>query len=104
MSLSLLLAAIALPTTALEPLDDRALTAALDALIDGHPTAKRTTVALKVVDPWTSEVLYDRHGDRLLTPASNLKIYTSAAALDLLGPEDIAPAARIAIDPPYRIN
>ena len=32
-------------------------------------------------------VLYSRNGDRLFTPASNMKVYTTAAALDLLGTE-----------------
>lgn len=32
-------------------------------------------------------VLYSRNGDKLFTPASNMKIYTTAAALDLLGPD-----------------
>jgi serine-type D-Ala-D-Ala carboxypeptidase/endopeptidase (penicillin-binding protein 4) len=71
---------------AVEPLDADALRQSLDALIDQHPTAKRTTVTLKVVDLATGEVLYDRGGSKLLIPASNLKIYTAAAALDLLGP------------------
>ena len=30
-------------------------------------------------------VLYSRNGDKLFTPASNMKIYTTAAGLDLLG-------------------
>ena len=30
-------------------------------------------------------VLYFRNGDRLFTPASNMKVYTTAVALDLLG-------------------
>src|SRR5712692_1377504 len=30
-------------------------------------------------------VIYSRNGDKLFTPASNMKIYTTAAALDLLG-------------------
>ncbi len=72
---------------AIEPLDSKALAKALDELIDTHPVTKRTNVTLKVVDLESGEVLYDRGGDRLLTPASNLKIYTAAAALDLLGPE-----------------
>ncbi len=71
----------------LTALDADQLAAALTDMLDGHPTAQRTTVTLKVVDLETGEVLYDRGGDKLLTPASNLKIYTSAAALHLLGPE-----------------
>ena len=62
------------------------LLASLDEVLDSDPTSRRTTVALKVIDVATGEVLYDRHGDRLFTPASNLKIYTSACALDTFGP------------------
>lgn len=82
---SVLLAAGA--THAIEPLDVSALTENLDTLIDQHPTAERTTITLKVIDLETGDVLYDRGGGKLLIPASNLKIYTAAAALDLLGPE-----------------
>jgi D-alanyl-D-alanine carboxypeptidase/D-alanyl-D-alanine-endopeptidase (penicillin-binding protein 4) len=32
-------------------------------------------------------LLYERNADRLFTPASNMKIYTTAVALDLLGPD-----------------
>lgn len=69
------------------PLDGPALRGALDALIDGHSSARRTTVYLKVVDLQSGKVLYDRGSDKLLTPASNLKIYTSACALDTFGPD-----------------
>ena len=69
------------------PLDNSGLSDALDSLIEGHPTYKRTTVCLKVVDLQSGDVLYDRHGTRLLTPASNLKMYTTACALDAFGPE-----------------
>ncbi len=72
---------------AVEPLDTGSLRDTLDTVLDNHPTAKRTTVTLKVVDLESGEVLYDRGGGKLLIPASNLKIYTAAAALDLLGPE-----------------
>ncbi len=74
-------------THAIEPLDASSLTQTLDTLIDNHPTAERSTVTLKVIDLESGEVLYDRGGGKLLIPASNLKIYTAAAALDLLGPE-----------------
>lgn len=59
----------------------------LDEILDSHPTAKRTTVTLKVVDLASGETIYDRDGDRLQVPASNLKIYTSACALDAFGPD-----------------
>lgn len=32
-------------------------------------------------------VLYARHADRLFTPASNMKVYTTAVALEMLGPD-----------------
>ncbi|MEM9914701.1 MAG: D-alanyl-D-alanine carboxypeptidase [Planctomycetota bacterium] len=83
------LTACAIPGSAgdLEPLDAEALQDTLTELIATHPTAKRTNVALKVTDLETGEVLFDQNSDKLYTPASNLKIYTSAAALDLLGPD-----------------
>lgn len=63
------------------------LSGQLDSIIDNHETASRTIVTLKVKDLESGELLYDRHGGWLLTPASNLKLYTSAAALDEFGPE-----------------
>lgn len=82
------LTACALPGTgaALKPLEAETLQDTLTALIANHPTAKRTNVALKVTDLKTGEVLFDQNSNKLFTPASNLKIYTSAAALELLGP------------------
>lgn len=71
----------------LTPLDRDHLGDSLDTLIRRHPASKRTNIALKVVDLETQEVLYDLDGDKLYTPASNLKIYSSAAALALLGPD-----------------
>ncbi|HCR49241.1 MAG TPA: D-alanyl-D-alanine carboxypeptidase/D-alanyl-D-alanine-endopeptidase [Rhodothermales bacterium] len=42
---------------------------------------------IKVMDLTNGEVLYERNPERPLTPASNMKLYTTAAALDLLGPD-----------------
>lgn len=72
---------------AADPLIAAALEERLDEVLDNHPTAKRTTVTLKVVDLESGETIYDRGGDRLQVPASNLKIYTSACALDTFGPD-----------------
>ncbi|MEM1446764.1 MAG: D-alanyl-D-alanine carboxypeptidase/D-alanyl-D-alanine-endopeptidase [Planctomycetota bacterium] len=68
-------------------LDATQLAAALDNLLNTHDTAKRTNVTLVVRDLETGDTLYNRGGDKLLTPASNLKIYTAAAAIDLLRPD-----------------
>lgn len=73
--------------SAADATDDKTLVERLDQILDSHPTAKRTTVTLRVVDLESGEILYDRGGDRLQVPASNLKIYTSACALDVFGPE-----------------
>lgn len=38
-----------------------------------------------VVSTANGQLLYSRNGDKLFTPASNMKLYTTAVALDLLG-------------------
>ncbi len=82
-----LLVATVRSASAADSLDAAALEKQLDAVLDNHPTAQRTTVTLKVVDLESGETIYDRGGDRLQVPASNLKIYTSACALDTFGPD-----------------
>jgi serine-type D-Ala-D-Ala carboxypeptidase/endopeptidase (penicillin-binding protein 4) len=88
---ALLLAAIDLAAArraaVAEGIDAETLQARLDEILDDHPTAKRTTVTLRVLDLESGETLYDRGGDKLQVPASNLKIYTSACALDAFAPE-----------------
>lgn len=69
------------------PLSADALADALAQLLDTHDTSQRTNVTLVIRDLETGETLFDRGGGKLLIPASNLKIYTAAAAIDLLGPE-----------------
>lgn len=68
---------------------DRALPAetleGLDSLV--AKASRRADVAVHARDLRTGAVLYDAHGDALLNPASNQKVFTGAAALDLLGSE-----------------
>ncbi len=45
-----------------------------------------STIALVVGDLNDRSVLYEQNADLLLTPASNQKLFTSAAALSILGP------------------
>src|SRR6185312_13522085 len=42
---------------------------------------------VQVVSLSNGRVLYSRNADKLFTPASNMKVYTTAVALDLLGAE-----------------
>ena len=58
----------------------------LDALL-ANPALAGANVGLVVKDAATGSTLYDHHGTDLLLPASNLKLFTSATAMDVLGPD-----------------
>ncbi|MCX5069503.1 D-alanyl-D-alanine carboxypeptidase/D-alanyl-D-alanine-endopeptidase [Micromonospora lupini] len=61
------------------------LRATIDTILaDSRLAGAQTSVV--VVDTSTGQTLYDRNGDRRLVPASNTKLLTSTAALELLGP------------------
>jgi D-alanyl-D-alanine carboxypeptidase/D-alanyl-D-alanine-endopeptidase (penicillin-binding protein 4) len=85
--LLLLTAACAPPALAPPPaVDERA---ALRRVIDSMLAAPETRHArwgVLIVDPDASDTLYSRDAGKLLMPASNQKIITSAVALDALGP------------------
>ncbi|MFC7548094.1 D-alanyl-D-alanine carboxypeptidase/D-alanyl-D-alanine-endopeptidase [Plantactinospora sp. GCM10030261] len=60
------------------------LAATIDGILaDGRLAGAQAGVV--VVDTSTGRVLYNRNGDRRLLPASNAKLLTSAAALEILG-------------------
>jgi D-alanyl-D-alanine carboxypeptidase/D-alanyl-D-alanine-endopeptidase (penicillin-binding protein 4) len=72
-----------------EPTSDPALSQLIQTL-DGILADARLNggfAATVVRDARTGETLYDRLGDRRLLPASNTKLLTSTAAMELLGPE-----------------
>lgn len=50
------------------------------------PQYRNATVGFYAVDLETGETLADRNSEKLMIPASTLKIITSAAALEILGP------------------
>ena len=67
-------------SAAQQVLGDRLDTILADPRLDGAESV------LTVRDADTGQTLYDRNGGQRVLPASNAKLYTSAAAMDLLGP------------------
>jgi serine-type D-Ala-D-Ala carboxypeptidase/endopeptidase (penicillin-binding protein 4) len=75
------------PTTAIAPANagfDAVLAHDIDQLLDQSDSGKARW-GVFVMSLTDRRVLYSRDGDKLFTPASNMKIYTTAVALDLLG-------------------
>lgn len=58
---------------------------AIDRII--NQVDPQINMGIKIVDLDTGEVLYQRHADQLFIPASNMKLYSDAAALLALGPD-----------------
>ena len=58
--------------------------------IEAHVTQPRFRASLwavRIDSLETGKTLYSHHADRLMTPASNSKLYVGALALDMLGPD-----------------
>ncbi len=51
------------------------------------PLLRRGQVGVKIVSAQTGETVYERNGENYFVPASNMKSFTVAAALDKLSPE-----------------
>jgi D-alanyl-D-alanine carboxypeptidase/D-alanyl-D-alanine-endopeptidase (penicillin-binding protein 4) len=77
---------IAAPDSVSKQPADQVLAREIDRVLDESELTKARW-GVFVTSMKDGRVLYSRNGDRLFTPASNMKIYTTAAALDLLGPE-----------------
>ena len=54
------------------------------------PGLSSSTIGIKVTDLNTEEGLVSENCDLLMAPASTLKLVTSAAALELLGPATVS--------------
>ncbi len=59
----------------------------ISAIASDSPAARRGFWGATVLDLDTGETVYERNAGKLFVPASNLKLFTSAVALDRLGPE-----------------
>lgn len=66
-------------------LDTAALRRDIDKIV--APLARKAAVSVHIRDLASDTVLFDRQDDLPLNPASNHKLLTTAAALDLLGPD-----------------
>ena len=63
---------------------DRTLANDLDQLLNS-PEYSQARWGVSVVSLKENKLIYDHNGEQLFTPASNMKVYTTAVALDLLG-------------------
>jgi len=63
-----------------------ALRRSVDSLL-AAPETRQARWGVLVVDPERNDTLYSYDAGKLLVPASNMKIITSAVALDMLGPD-----------------
>ncbi|HIJ67363.1 MAG TPA: D-alanyl-D-alanine carboxypeptidase/D-alanyl-D-alanine-endopeptidase [Planctomycetes bacterium] len=62
------------------------LTSRINSIIN-RKSQKKVCFAVKVINAKTGKTLYARNADKPMIPASNMKIITSAAALEYLGPD-----------------
>lgn len=60
------------------------LTGDINAIVT-RKSQRRAHFTVKVINATTGKTVYERHADELMTPASNMKIIASAAALYYLG-------------------
>ena len=65
--------------------DDHALDARIDKILS-NPDVARGFWGVEVVSLDSGKTIYARNADKLFTPASNTKLFTTAAAFALLGP------------------
>ena len=57
----------------------------IDALIDSNPLVQRANIGIHVVDLKSARALYARNEGHFFLPASNMKLFTTALALEKLG-------------------
>jgi serine-type D-Ala-D-Ala carboxypeptidase/endopeptidase (penicillin-binding protein 4) len=84
-----LIIALSVPVTAAAqkgPRNDRKLRRALEAIVADSVLA-HAQVGVSVIDPATGRILYEHNADKGMLPASNGKLFTTAVALDQLGPD-----------------
>src|SRR5690348_10911991 len=73
-------------TTQLYAVDPRVLTAKVTSILS-DPDMARGFWGIEIVSLTTGQVLYSQNAEKLFIPASNTKLFTTAAALALIGPD-----------------
>ena len=63
------------------------LGARIAAFLDASPVEHASFWGIRIVDVEQNRVLYERNANRLFLPASNAKLFTTALALERLGPD-----------------
>jgi D-alanyl-D-alanine carboxypeptidase/D-alanyl-D-alanine-endopeptidase (penicillin-binding protein 4) len=69
------------------PLSAASLAQEIERLLDAAPVARSAFWGIEIVDLASGKTLYSRNNNRLFVPASNAKLFTTALALDRLGPD-----------------
>lgn len=67
--------------------ENEMLSSKLEEYFRQKPTLKGTLVGIRVISGKTGEILIDHMGELRMRPASNMKLFTAAAALSVLGAE-----------------
>ena len=81
-----LLFVLLLSVTQLSAADKKSLSARIDHVLS-DPEVARGFWGIDIVSLSSGKTLYSRNEDKLFTPASNTKLFTTAAALALIGPD-----------------
>lgn len=63
-----------------------ALRSHIAGLLD-QPKFSAARLGARIVEPQSGRVVFERDAEKLFTPASNMKLYTTAAVLDAFGPD-----------------
>ena len=82
----LLLLTSAQPGLAAKKEKTKPLASRIDDILN-QPDVARGFWGIEVVSLASGKVLYSRNADKLFTPASNTKLFTTSAAMALIGPE-----------------
>ncbi len=85
-TLSVCLCLLLVPALAAQSLVERALGQSIERVIEDD-SFSNAFWGIDVIDVATGRVLYERNARKSFVPASNIKLYTTAAALDVLGPD-----------------